>query len=322
MVRTERHQLRAVAGDSAEAEAIKVAARAHQTLIWERTRHLLRLRSALREFLPAALAAYEGGLASADTLELLARAPDPVRAVNLTARQITAALKRARRHNAAAKAETIKDALSQQQLAQPAAVTAAYAATVQATAAVLITLNEQIDRLETQVVAHFHQHPDAEIYLSQPGIGNVNGPRLLAEFGDDPRRYADARARKNYAGTSPITRASGRRPSYWPATPATASQRRDPPMGLLRPERLTRRPRLLRHPPRPRHRPPRRPTPARQPPRRHPSRLPQDPHNLQRSHRLEATRRPDQTDRSLTAKPLGCLTCRAKRGGRGGRGGV
>ena len=210
MVRTERHQLRAVAGDSAEAEAIKVAARAHQTLIWERTRHLLRLRSALREFFPAALVAYEGGLASADTLELLARAPDPVRAVNLTARQITAALKRARRHNAAAKAETIKDALSQQQLAQPAAVTAAYAATVQATAAVLITLNEQIDRLETQVVAHFHQHPDAEIYLSQPGIGNVNGPRLLAEFGDDPGRFASAKARKNYAGSSPITRASGR----------------------------------------------------------------------------------------------------------------
>jgi transposase len=78
MVRTERHQLRAVAGDSAEAEAIKVAARAHQTLIWERTRHLLRLRSALREFFPAALAAYAGlGLAGADTLELLAQAPDP-----------------------------------------------------------------------------------------------------------------------------------------------------------------------------------------------------------------------------------------------------
>ena len=212
---------RAVAGDSAEAEAIKVAARAHQTLIWERTRHLLRLRSALREFFPAALVAYEGGLASANTLELLARAPDPVRAVNLTARQITAALKRARRHNAAAKAETIKDALSQQQLAQPAAVTAAYAATVQATAAVLITLNEQIDRLETQVVAHFHQHPDAEIYLSQPGIGNVNGPRLLAEFGDDPGRYASPEP----ARTTPAPARSPARPgaagSSWPGSSAT-----------------------------------------------------------------------------------------------------
>jgi transposase len=50
-----------------------------------------------------------------------------------------------------------------------------------------------------------------ELYLSQPGLGQVLGARVLAEFGDDPTRYCDARARRNYAGTSPITRASGRR---------------------------------------------------------------------------------------------------------------
>ena len=76
MVRTDSHQLRPVAGDSPEAEAIKVAARAHQTLIWERSRHLLRLRAALREYFPAALEAFDD-LAAADTLELLAKAPDP-----------------------------------------------------------------------------------------------------------------------------------------------------------------------------------------------------------------------------------------------------
>jgi transposase len=75
---------------------------------------------------------------------------------------------------------------------------------------VLVTLNEQIGQLEVQVQAHFLQHPDAEIYLSQPGIGTVNGARVLAEFGDAPDRYASAKARKNYAGSSPITRASGR----------------------------------------------------------------------------------------------------------------
>jgi transposase len=75
---------------------------------------------------------------------------------------------------------------------------------------VLITLNEQISELEGQVEAHFRQHPDAAIYLSQPGIGTINGARVLAEFGDADGRYASARARKNYAGSSPITRASGR----------------------------------------------------------------------------------------------------------------
>jgi len=210
MVRTERHQLRAVAADTPEAEAIKVVARAHQTLVWERTRHTLRLRSALLEFFPA-LVAYAGlGLTGADTLELLVKAPDPASAARLSAAQITAALKRARRRDVAVKAEAIKAALRVRHLIQPAAITAAYAAAIRATASVLITLNEQISELEGQVEAHFRQHPDAAIYLSQPGIGTINGARVLAEFGDADGRYASARARKNYAGSSPITRASGR----------------------------------------------------------------------------------------------------------------
>jgi transposase len=57
------------------------------------------------------------------------------------------------------------------------------------------------------------QHPDAEIILSQPGMGPLLGARVLGEFGDAPGRYADAKARKNYAGTSPITRRSGKRKS-------------------------------------------------------------------------------------------------------------
>jgi transposase len=59
------------------------------------------------------------------------------------------------------------------------------------------------------VAAHFGRHPDAEIYASQPGLGTILAARVLGEFGDDPDRYADTKARKNYAGTSPITRASG-----------------------------------------------------------------------------------------------------------------
>jgi hypothetical protein len=211
MVRTERHQLRAVAAGTAGSAAVKVVARARQTLIWERTRHTLRLRPALREFFPAALlACADPGLTGTGTLELPARAPAPAAAAKLTAAQISAALKRARRHDIPARTEAIKDALRSPQLAQPAAVTAACAAAVQATAAVLITLNEQIRRLEIQVEAHFLQHPDAEIYLSQPGIGTINGARVLAGPGDAPGRCASARARKNYAGSSPITRASGR----------------------------------------------------------------------------------------------------------------
>jgi transposase len=210
MVRTDRHQLRPVAGDSVQAEAVKVLTRAHKTLIWERTRHLLRLRHALREFFPAALVAFDD-LAAADTLELLAAAPDPTCAAALSIEQIEAALKRARRHGRAAKAQTIATALRAEHLGQPPVVASAYAATVRAQVAILTVLNAQITTMEDQVEAHFGQHPDAEVYLSQPGLGVVLGARVLAEFGDDTTRYADARARKNYAGTSPITRQSGKR---------------------------------------------------------------------------------------------------------------
>jgi transposase len=75
MVRTDAHQLRPVAADTPQAQAVKVVTRAHKTLIWERTRHTQRLRHALREYFPAALAAFED-LDAADALELLAKAPD------------------------------------------------------------------------------------------------------------------------------------------------------------------------------------------------------------------------------------------------------
>src|SRR5581483_80998 len=127
-----------------------------------------------------------------------------------TLTQITTVLARARRHNRDARAATIQTALRERQLGLPEPVTAAYAATATARAKLLITLNEQIADLEGQVKAHFLKHPDAEIYLSMPGIAHITGARVLAEFGDDPTRYASAKARKNYAGTSPITRASGK----------------------------------------------------------------------------------------------------------------
>src|SRR5271154_3455060 len=210
MVRTDSHQLRAVAGDSPGAEAVKVVARTHKTLIWERNRQVQRLRHQLREYFPAALAAFDD-LDAPDALELLGKAPDPAKAAKLTRAQVSAALKRARRRDIPGKATAILAALRSAQLGQPPAVTAAYAVTVRSLIAVITVLNEQVKTLQGQVEADFGRHPDAEIYRSQPGLGPILGARALGEFGDDPDRYASGKARKNYAGTSPITRASGKR---------------------------------------------------------------------------------------------------------------
>jgi hypothetical protein len=210
MVRTDAHQLRAVAGDSALVEGIKVAARTHQNLIWDRHRQVLRLRSGLRDYFPAALEAFDD-LAAADALDLLGAAPDPQRAARLSRSRIAGALKRARRRDIEAKAEKIQTILRGEQLTQPPELVAAYAAATAATVAVITAFTAQITVLQGQVEAHFGRHPDVEIYRSQPGLGQILGARVLGEFGDDPDRYDGARARKNYAGNSPITRASGKK---------------------------------------------------------------------------------------------------------------
>ncbi len=210
MVRTDSHQLRAVAGDSAEADGVRVLARTHKTLIWERTRQVQRLRHQLREYFPAALEAFDD-LDAADALELLGKAPDPARAARLTRAQVSAALKRARRRDIPGRATAILAALRGEQLGQPAGLTAAYAVTVRSLIAVIAVLNEQVKALQGQVEENFGRHPDAEIYRSQPGMGAILGARVLGEFGDDPHRYADGKARRNYGGTSPITRASGKK---------------------------------------------------------------------------------------------------------------
>jgi transposase len=96
-------------------------------------------------------------------------------------------------------------------LRQPAEVQAAYAAIVTSQVRLIGELDTQVSRLGEVVAEHFGPHPDAEIYLSQPGLGTILGARVLAEFGDDPYRFTNAKNRKNSAGTSPITRASGKK---------------------------------------------------------------------------------------------------------------
>jgi transposase len=211
IVRLDRAHHRPAAGDSEVAEAVRTAARAHQTMIWMRQRTVNQLRSTLREFYPAALVTFDE-LADQDALAVLAVAPTPAQGSGLTQARVEKALRRGgRRRYVAARAAEIVAGLRAEQLPARAGLVPAYAASVAALVAVITTMVEQTQTLHEQVAADFGQHPDAEIYLSQPGLGPTLAPRVLAEFGDDPDRYADVRARKNYAGTAPITRASGKK---------------------------------------------------------------------------------------------------------------
>ena len=209
IVRLDRAHHRPVAGDSAVAEHVKVAARAHQTMIWTRQRNVNVTRSMLREYYPAALVAFDD-LASRDALAVLAVAPSPEQGHKLTVARVEALLRRAgRQRYLTARATAIVAALRSDQLPARPGVVDAYAGAVAALVAVTTEMVHQTAILEEQVKAGFGRHPDVEIYLSQPGLGTILGARVLAEFGDDPDRYADTRARKNYSGMAPVTRASG-----------------------------------------------------------------------------------------------------------------
>ncbi|QNK79560.1 IS110 family transposase [Nakamurella sp. PAMC28650] len=210
IVRVDRDHHREIAGDTDLADAVKLLARAHQNLIWERVRHTLRMRSALLEFFPVAVQAFPD-LAAADALILLGRAPDPDRAAKLTRGQVVSALTAARRHHVDDRVEPLRALLRQPALRQPPTLEAAYAAVVASQVKVLTALNEQITALQAVMTQNFDRHPAAQIYLSQPGLGPILAARVLGEFGDDDTRFINSRARKNYSGQSPITRASGKK---------------------------------------------------------------------------------------------------------------
>lgn len=210
LARTDAHNHRPVAGDSELAQAVKVLARSHQSLIWSRQRQTNQLRSTLREFYPAALEAFED-LAGRDALAVLAVAPTPELGRRLSRSRIAAALRRGgRQRRIEERATEIQSVLRTEQLQADPLVADAMGATATALVAVIATIAAQIQALEAELDDRFEQHPDAKIIRSLPGLGMTLGARVLGEFGDDPNRYADAKSRKNYAGMSPITKASGK----------------------------------------------------------------------------------------------------------------
>jgi hypothetical protein len=120
------------------------------------------------------------------------RAPAPEQGAALSLPAIRSAFKRGgRQRYIDARVRDIQAVLRGEQLAAPATVTAAFAATTRATLGIIAELNRQMSDLETALAAHFEKHPDADIYLSQPGLGAVLGaqPRRTAFY--DQHRAAD-----------------------------------------------------------------------------------------------------------------------------------
>lgn len=217
MVRTDAHQLRPIAGDTPAVEGIKLVARAHQTLIWKRHRHVLRLRSALREYFPAALAAFDD-LTASDTPDLLSAAPDPAR---LSRSRIGGALKRAGAAMSRPTPRASRPSCAPHSSPSPPSWS-----------------RPALRR--HRLVGHRGDHRDEQPDCRDAGqveecLAGTRTRRSIGaspasvrssapgEFGDDPDRYAGARARKNYAGSARSPTPRGRRPWCWPGSCATTA---------------------------------------------------------------------------------------------------
>ena len=156
------------------------------------------------------MAAFGTDLASTDALLILQIAPTPELGRGLSRSKIASALRRGgRQRYIERRVEEIQEALRAEYLEAPELIVKAHGLVTRSAVALIVSFNAQIVELESALSEHFEQHPDAKVVLSLPGLGTVLGARVLGEFGDDRTRFCGPKSRKNYAGTSPVTKASG-----------------------------------------------------------------------------------------------------------------
>jgi len=205
---------RPLPADTELAQAIAVLARGGQDATWQRQQIANQLRSLLRQYFPAAIEAFhtaKSGLGGAEARVILAVAPTPALAAKLTKPRLRQLLTKAgRQRNIDAWTDRLHTIFAGEQLRQPLRVEAAFGEQARALVMQLDAACRAVDHLAEETAQAFAEHPDAAILTSFPGVGALTGARILAEIGDDRSRFAEARNLRAYAGSAPVTRASGK----------------------------------------------------------------------------------------------------------------
>lgn len=207
ILRTDRGQYRPLGPDTPFIKELKILTRDHQQLIDDRTRLSNKLTACLKEYYPLALKLFSS-VTQKITLQFLKSYPTPQQAQTFTRARLQQFLKK----NAYSHPKRLEDLLklikSPWLKAEPLVV--------KSKSRLMLTLVGQLNVLQVSIeqyeeeIGHlFDAHQDKDIYTSLPGCGKNLGPRLLAEIGDDRKRYKNSNSIQCEAGTAPVTKRSG-----------------------------------------------------------------------------------------------------------------
>ena len=209
---TDRDRHRPVCPSGPLVEELRVRARVDEVASRDQTRLRNRLRQDLLAAFPSMLDAFPELLA-VSALRFLERWPTASAAGVLTVTELVAFLREQGHFRPDAAAARIHAALHADVLAAPPHLATARAGAIRLAARQLLLLREQRAAWEQrlrELLAGNQAHPDGEILLSLPGLDARLAARVLGEIGDRRERFATPAALQCYAGTAPVTKASGR----------------------------------------------------------------------------------------------------------------
>jgi transposase len=200
--------LRRLAPDSSKVAELKTLTRDQDALIQMQTRLVNQLTACLKEYYPAALQLF-GKVQQRSTLLFLQAYPTPEAAAAASLEEITTTLHASKYPHPRKLAPKIVEEVHRPQLVASPVIVRAKSRLMLSLVKQLLVVIEAIKSYEKAIRPLFLSHEDQAIWSSLPGAGQRLAPRLLAEWGQDRSRYADAASVQQLAGTAPVPFESG-----------------------------------------------------------------------------------------------------------------
>jgi len=207
--RFELDELRRLEPDSSTVQELKILTRDQDALVLTQTRLINQLIACLKDYYPVALHLFTR-LRQRSTLLFLQAYPTLQAARAASLEDIKATLRAGKHTSPTRVAPRIFHELHRPQLEAPEVVVRAKSRLMLALVKQLLVVVEEIAHYDEEIAALFLTHEDHELWQSFPRAGKRLAPRLLAEWGDDRRRYADANSVQTLAGTAPVPFQSGK----------------------------------------------------------------------------------------------------------------